>query len=43
MESRKILRGLSEIFGVSSADLPKTVQRFKSEVEQMEKALRKNK
>ena len=41
MDERKILRELSRIFGVDEKDLPRTLQRFKDDVKQMEKELEK--
>jgi hypothetical protein len=40
-DKRKIMRRLSEIFGVGESDIPKTLQRFKDEVDEMEKELKK--
>ena len=37
---RKVLREISRIFKVEEKDIPKTLQRFKKEVDEMEKALR---
>ncbi len=38
---RNILRELSLLFNVDEKDLPKTLQRFKDEVEEMENKIRK--
>lgn len=41
MNDRKALKQLVEIFGVPENDLPKTIRRFKDEVAEMEKLLKK--
>jgi hypothetical protein len=43
MENRKILREISRMFSVSIMDLPRTIERFKKEVEDMETKLRSRK
>lgn len=39
MNKRKILRELGRMLSVSEADIPKTLERFKKEIEEMEKEL----
>ena len=39
MKERHILRGISAILSVGVNDIPKTLIRFKKEIEEMEKAL----
>jgi hypothetical protein len=39
MNGRKIIRQLREMLGVSDKDIPKTLMRFKKEIEEMEKEL----
>ncbi len=43
MNERKIIRELTKIFSVNETDLPKTIQRFKDEAEQMKKELKEMK
>lgn len=40
MDEKKTLRKLSALFGVGEKDLPKTIERFKNETEEMEKYLK---
>ncbi len=40
MKRSRVLRELSGMYKVEEQDIPKTLQRFKREVEEMEKALR---
>lgn len=40
-DDRKLLRELSMLFNVNEKDLPRTLQRFKEDVEEMEKQLAK--
>ncbi len=40
-DGRKLLRELSMLFNVNEKDLPRTLQRFKEDVEEMEKQLAK--
>ena len=35
MKTREILRRLSEIYGVPERELPKTIERFKKELDEM--------
>ncbi len=42
MNERKIIRQVSRILGVGGKDAPKTLERFKREVEEMEKELAQN-
>lgn len=37
MDDGKIIRELAKIFGVPQEELPKTIERFKTEVQDMEK------
>ena len=39
MNERKIIRELREILNVGDKDIPRTLQRFKKEIEDMEKEL----
>jgi len=39
MSVRKIIRQLSEMLGVGSSDIPKTLLRFKKETEEMKKEI----
>lgn len=39
MNEIKIVRNLSKLLGVSEDDIPKTLRRFKDDVEEMEKEL----
>ena len=41
INNRKILRELSKIFNVDEKELPRTLQRFKDDVEQMETRIKK--
>lgn len=41
MNERKIIRQLREMLSVSDSDIPKTLARFKREIEDMERHLEK--
>jgi len=40
MNERKIINELSRILKVDEEDLPKTIQRFKKEIEELQKGVR---
>ncbi len=40
MDERKILRALSKILTVEDKDIPKTLMRFKKDIEEMENTLK---
>ncbi len=42
MKSSRILRAISKIYKVDEKDIPKTLERFKKEVEELERELRGN-
>jgi hypothetical protein len=42
INNRKLLKDLSDIFNVNEKDMPKTIQRFKSEAEEFERQLKKS-